>query len=161
MSYDKNTDFYAIQNDVLTENLTSNPSIKKLKQMKTPKAFITGAINYLHDQITSASYEAAEANRKVSKIQKEVMLAADDFEDTFSVPADKTQSVFKLTHKPIGKLRLYIDGIRYFKDTFTFNSDTNEVTWINTDQNHEGFEITDSDVVVEYDYDKQEDVQNG
>ena len=47
MSYDKNTDFYAIQNDVLTENLTSNPSIKKLKQMKTPKAFITGAINYL------------------------------------------------------------------------------------------------------------------
>lgn len=83
--------------------------------------------------------------------------SADDYEDEFEVGEDTTQSVFSLTHKPIGKVRFYIDGVRYFSNYYRYNSSDNTVVWLGTTDNmgsDKGFEISDSTVVIEYDYDK-------
>lgn len=84
--------------------------------------------------------------------------AADDYEDIFEVSAGETKTVFNLTHKPIGKIRFYIDGVRYFSDYFQYNKENNTVTWTGTESNmgsDRGFDITDSMVVIEYDYVKE------
>ena len=84
--------------------------------------------------------------------------AADDYEDTFEISVGETKTVFNLTHKPIGKIRFYIDGVRYFSDYFQYNKENNTVTWIGTESNmgsDKGFDVTDSMVVIEYDYIKE------
>lgn len=94
---------------------------------------------------------------KAFDMAKEAKTSASvDHEDVFNVPEGKTQSEFKLTHRPIGKIRLYIDGIRYFRDSMEYNPETNVVTWTNDSTKAEGFDITDADVVLEYDYLNQE-----
>ena len=86
------------------------------------------------------------------------IFAKNDYEDKFSISKDEIRTQFVLTHKPIGKIRLFINGIRYFnnvnKKYFDYNSETNTVTWINTDEAQGGFPISDMDVVFEYDYAK-------
>ena len=79
-------------------------------------------------------------------------LVPDDFEDVFDVPEGEYQSVFYLTHKPIGKIRLYIDGIRHFSTTFEYDKIENKCTWVFTPENG-GFDIEDAEVIFEYDYD--------
>ena len=99
-------------------------------------------------------YYKSEIDKKLAEVEN---LAADDYEDIFEVAANETKSVFHLTHKPIGKIRFYIDGVRYFSDYFQYNKENNTVTWIDTESNmgsDKGFDITDSMVVIEYDYAK-------
>ena len=84
-------------------------------------------------------------------------LARDDYEDVFHIAEGQTQSEFVLTHKPIGKIRMYIDGIRYFKECIEYDADNNTVKWVNKSENPEGFDITDADVVIEYDYNRAEE----
>ena len=79
-------------------------------------------------------------------------LDKDDYEEVFHVGEDETKSEFKLTHKPVGKIRMYIDGIRYFKECIEYDAATNTVKWTNGSDKVEGFDITDADVVFEYDY---------
>ncbi len=76
----------------------------------------------------------------------------DDYEDVFHVGEDEIKSEFKLTHKPVGKIRMYIDGIRYFKECIEYDAATNIVKWTNGSDKLEGFDINDADVVFEYDY---------
>lgn len=90
---------------------------------------------------------------KVTQLEQ---FALDDYEDTFHVSATETKSEFSLTHIPIGKIRIYIDGIRYFSDTISYDESNNTVTWINSSDKEEGFDITDADVVFEYDYNRNE-----
>ena len=78
--------------------------------------------------------------------------AQDAYEDVFHVREDETKSEFKLTYKPLGKIRMYIDGIRYFKECIEYDAITNTVKWTNGSDKIEGFDITDADVVFEYDY---------
>lgn len=113
--------------------------------------------------------EDAEYKKKIDDLEAELIeykkrladiadFAADDYEDTFEVSAGETKTVFDLTHKPIGKIRFYIDGVRYFSDYFQYNKENNTVTWIGTESNmgsDKGFDITDSMVVIEYDYIKE------
>lgn len=83
--------------------------------------------------------------------------STDDFEDEFEIGETDTQSVFALTHKPIGKVRFYIDGVRYFSNYYQYNPGDNTVVWLGTVSNmgnDKGFDISDSTVVIEYDYDK-------
>lgn len=86
------------------------------------------------------------------------MLAEDDYEDKFSVPEGEIRTQFTLTHKTIGKIRLFISGMRYFNNAdvkyFDFDADTNTITWTNTEEEQGGFQISGMDVVFEYDYDK-------
>ena len=96
-------------------------------------------------------------SEKISQLEQ---YAFDDYEDIFHIPESETRSEFKLTYKPIGKIRIYIDGIRYFSDTISYDENTNTVTWINTAEKVEGFNITDADVVFEYDYDRHETMSN-
>ena len=79
-------------------------------------------------------------------------LIEENYCDTFNVPEGQYRSVFKLTHKPLGKIRVYVDGIRYFDGCITFDAKKNEATWVNDSSQPEGFDITDADVVFEYDY---------
>ena len=95
-------------------------------------------------------------NALSGKISQLEQYALDDYEDIFHIPESETKSEFKLTYKPIGQIRIYIDGIRYFSDTISYDENTNTVTWINTAEKAEGFNITDADVVFEYDYDRRE-----
>lgn len=92
---------------------------------------------------------AANAYDETQKIKD---FAQDDYEDIFHVDADKTQTDFVLTHKPVGKIRMYIDGLRYFKECIEYDEETNTVKWVNDSTKPEGFDITDADVVFEYDY---------
>ena len=104
------------------------------------------------DADMSNIYTKAEIDEKISQLEQ---YAFDDYEDIFHIPESETRSEFKLTYKPIGQIRIYIDGIRYFSDTISYDENTNTVTWINTAEKAEGFNITDADVVFEYDYDRR------
>ena len=86
--------------------------------------------------------------------------SADDYEDEFEVGENETMSVFSLTHKPIGKVRFFIDGVRYFSNYYEYKPENNTVIWLGTVDNmgkDKGFEISDSTVVIEYDYDKSKE----
>lgn len=92
--------------------------------------------------------------QRLSVVEK---FSTDDFEDEFEIGETDTKSVFTLTHKPIGKVRFYIDGVRYFSNYYQYNPDDNTVVWLGTVSNmgnDKGFDISDSTVVIEYDYDK-------
>ena len=113
----------------------------------------------LVNELTSRGAETvlALAAKAYDDVQVIKDLARDDYEDVFHIAEGQTQSEFVLTHKPIGKIRMYIDGIRYFKECIEYDADTNTVKWVNTSENPEGFDITDADVVIEYDYNKAEE----
>jgi len=114
----------------------------------------------LLNELTSRGAETilALAANTYDTVQEIQNFAKDDYEDVFHIAEGQTQSEFALTHKPIGKIRMYIDGIRYFKECIEYNAETNTVKWINDSSNPEGFDITDADVVIEYDYSTTEEV---
>lgn len=94
---------------------------------------------------------------RLSVVEK---FSADDYEDEFEVGENETMSVFSLTHKPIGKVRFFIDGVRYFSNYYEYKPENNTVIWLGTESNmgkDKGFEISDSTVVIEYDYDKSKE----
>lgn len=94
---------------------------------------------------------------RLSVVEK---FSADDYEDEFEVRENETMSVFSLTHKPIGKVRFFIDGVRYFSNYYEYKPEDNTVIWLGTVDNmgkDKGFEISDSTVVIEYDYDKSKE----
>ena len=78
----------------------------------------------------------------------------DDYEDVFTVNTPINE--FKLTYTPIGKIRMYINGLRQFKTSFRYNKDRNSITWVFTSDKG-GFDIEDSEVVFEYDYNREEE----
>lgn len=89
-----------------------------------------------------------------SRLEKIEPLALDDYEDVFIIKDTETRTEFPLTYKPLGKIHFHIQGLRYFRDCYTYNSDTNTVVWTNTADN-DGFDLTDCVVVIEYDYDRK------
>lgn len=98
-----------------------------------------------------------EIINRLSVVEK---FSADDYEDEFEVGENETMSVFSLTHKPIGKVRFFIDGVRYFSNYYEYKPENNTVIWLGTVDNmgkDKGFEISDSTVVIEYDYDKSKE----
>lgn len=98
-----------------------------------------------------------EIINRLSVVEK---FSADDYEDEFEVGENETMSVFSLTHKPIGKVRFFIDGVRYFSNYYEYKPENNTVIWLGTESNmgkDKGFEISDSTVVIEYDYDKSKE----
>ena len=113
----------------------------------------------LFDELKSRGADSilALAARTYDDVQATKNLVQDDYEDVFHIAEGETQSEFVLTYKPVGKIRMYIDGIRYFKECIDYNPDTNTVKWINDASQPEGFDITDADVVFEYDYDSKEE----
>ena len=64
MVYDKN-DLQEIQADVLTSDLTENPYISKLKQLKTDNKTPTKAINAVFELLSNAQESAADALQRV------------------------------------------------------------------------------------------------
>ena len=72
----------------------------------------------LVNELTSRGAETvlALATKAYDDVQVIKDLARDDYEDVFHIAEGQTQSEFVLTHKPIGKIRMYIYGIRYFKE---------------------------------------------
>jgi hypothetical protein len=113
----------------------------------------------LKNELTSRQAETilALAAQTYDEVQAIKEIAKDDFEDIFSIPEGEVRSEFKLAHTPLGKIRFYVDGIRYFKDCIEYNAETNTVKWVNDSSKPEGFDITDADVVIEYDYDTREE----
>lgn len=118
-------------------NFAVNPSLKNELTSR-------GAETVL--ELASKTYDALQAIKD---------LVQDDYEDMYHIAEGQTQSEFVLTHKPVGKLRIYVDGIRYFSDCIEYDSETNTVKWANDSSKPEGFDITDADVVIEYDYKKE------
>lgn len=76
----------------------------------------------------------------------------DDYEDVFNVTDAVAE--FPLTHVPIGKIKMYINGMRQFRTTFEYNKDTNTISWLYVPEKG-GFDIEDSEVVFEYDYNRE------
>ena len=64
MAYDK-SDLQEIQADVLTSDLTENPYISKLKQLKTDNKVLTKAVNAVFEQLGNAQTSAADAVQRV------------------------------------------------------------------------------------------------
>ena len=85
-----------------------------------------------------------------------------EYEDSFSVKDGENRTKFKLTHTPTGKIKLFIDGLRYFNgnnkadELYTYHKGANTVIWTNTDESNEGFQLSDMTVVFEYSYSKNE-----
>ena len=177
-----------LQSDILGENLSNNPLMKKSslptknKKLNTNQQIIVPAINEIlkaQEKLTKLTNDALNnMYRTLGDLSKDTMLAnkitsrgasvidllADItdlvtkvYEDKFYVAENENRTEFKLTHVPAGKIKLFIDGIRYFngndkENFFTYNKSTNTVTWINTDESTEGFQLSDMDVVFEYSY---------
>ena len=82
--------------------------------------------------------------------------------DSFSVK-EMTQHLFSLSHRPTeGSITININGITYY-DGFRVDYD-NLLLWWLFDEDHDGFDIKDSEVNIEYTYDssrEQEASNNG
>ena len=137
-------------------NFAKDSSLKSEITDRGADTIIALLVNTYDSQIR-ISEKLNALSEKISQLEQ---YAFDDYEDIFHIPESETRSEFKLTYKPIGKIRIYIDGIRYFSDTISYDENTNTVTWINTAEKAEGFNITDADVVFEYDYDRNETMSN-
>ena len=87
-----------------------------------------------------------------NKIDDLLNFILDDYEDVFTVTT-KTSN-FPLTHTPIGKIKMFINGMRQFRTTFEYDKDTNSINWLFVPDKG-GFDIEDSEVVFEYDYNRE------
>lgn len=86
---------------------------------------------------------AADATRNI--VQK----------DKFEV-GEIPQAVFDLEHTPIaGLVIMTINGVVYY-DGYEYDSNNNRVTWL-FDSTEGGFDIYDSEVVIEYTYDAKKE----
>lgn len=133
----------------------------KIKAIKGLEELIDGQISGMKTQLEELVKKHATLEKEVERVG---MFAEDDFKDTFVVGADATQDRFVLTHKPVGEIRLFVDGVRYFEDCYTVNKETKTVTWKGTDAtlgDGNGFELQDNTVVIEYDYNKKEEENTG
>lgn len=141
------------------------PAINEiLKAQENLTKLTEDALNNMYRTLGNLSADSMLANKITSRGASVIDLLADItdlvtkvYEDKFYVAENENRTEFKLTHVPAGKIKLFIDGIRYFngndkENFFTYNKDTNTVTWINTDENTEGFQLSDMDVVFEYSY---------
>lgn len=129
----------------------------KIKAIKGLEELIDGQISGMKTQLEELVKKHATLEKEVERVG---MFAEDDFKDTFVVGAEATQNTFTLTHKPVGEIRLFVDGVRYFEDCYTVDKETKTVTWKGTDATlgaGNGFELQDNTVVVEYDYNKKEE----
>lgn len=144
--------------NAINELLTAQQLLTKATNTDLTKIYSKlgnfGADPKLADELTARGVDTvfALAMKTYDDLQPIKDLAKDDYEDVFHVGENETQSEFKLTHKPLGKIRMYIDGIRYFKECIEYNAEDNIVKWVNSSDKEEGFDITDADVVFEYDY---------
>jgi hypothetical protein len=50
---------------------------------------------------------------------------------------------------------MYVNGVRQFRTCFRLNKSSNSITWLFTKEKG-GFDIEDSEVVFEYDYNREE-----
>lgn len=133
----------------------------KIKAIKGLEELIDGQISGMKTQLEELVKKHATLEKEVERVG---MFAEDDFKDTFVVGADATQDTFVLTHKPVGEIRLFVDGVRYFEDCYTVDKETKIVTWKGTDAtlgDGNGFELQDNTVVIEYDYNKKEEENTG
>lgn len=87
-----------------------------------------------------------------SKIDDLLNFILDDYEDVFTVTTKVSN--FSLTHTPIGKIKMFINGMRQFRTTFEYDKDTNSINWLFVPEKG-GFDIEDSEVVFEYDYNRE------
>ena len=176
-----NSNFNPSKKYILTTSLTKiTPAINALSKVQNDlKVSLNKSVNSVFDFVGNVSSDIELRNKfeeyikshtsvtditiiniimeiidRLSVVEK---FSADDYEDEFEVGENETMSVFSLTHKPIGKVRFFIDGVRYFSNYYEYKPEDNTVVWLGTVSNmgnDKGFDISDSTVVIEYDYDK-------
>jgi len=127
------TDFATFQNNIVGDAFNDPRMLEKLKSVAP--TIIDGLVN-LRDEIDSI-----------------LQFVLDDYEDVFTVTEPITE--FTLTNVPIGKIRMYVNGVRQFRTCFKYNQAKNSILWVFTAENG-GFDIEDSEVVFEYDYNREE-----
>lgn len=179
-----NSNFNPSKKYILTTSLTKiTPAINALSKVQNDlKVSLNKSVNSVFDFVGNVSSDIELRNKfeeyikshtsvtditiiniimeiidRLSVVEK---FSADDYEDEFEVGENETMSVFSLTHKPIGKVRFFIDGVRYFSNYYEYKTEDNTVIWLGTVDNmgkDKGFEISDSTVVIEYDYDKSKE----
>lgn len=120
---------------------------------------IKGLEELINNQLETLKQNIKDLTQEHEKLKNEVDIYSDfikdDIKDTFVIDESTTQDKFILSHIPIGIIKFYVDGVRYFEECFTYDADTNTVTWIGTDATlgvGNGFELSDNTVVIEYDY---------
>lgn len=179
-----NSNFNPSKKYILTTSLTKiTPAINALSKVQNDlKVSLNKSVNSVFDFVGNVSSDIELRNKfeeyikshtsvtditiiniimeiidRLSVVEK---FSADDYEDEFEVGENETMSIFSLTHKPIGKVRFFIDGVRYFSNYYEYKPEDNTVIWLGTVDNmgkDKGFEISDSTVVIEYDYDKSKE----
>lgn len=119
-------------------SITKRPELESLTSKK-----IVDVLTYLFDQGARLS-----------------QFALDDYEEVHT--AVKPTDTIGLKYRPIGKIRIYINGKREFNNpndetnkVFTYDSETNAVTFNSTNMGYLIGDGTDT-VVFEYDYDRRE-----
>lgn len=118
-------------------SITKRPELESLTSKK-----IVDVLGYLFDQGARLS-----------------QFALDDYEEVHT--AVKPTDTIGLKYRPIGKIRIYINGKREFNNpndetnkVFTYDSETNAVTFNSTNMGYLIGDGTDT-VVFEYDYDRR------
>lgn len=118
-------------------SITKRPELESLTSKK-----IVDVLTYLFDQGARLS-----------------QFALDDYEEVHT--AVKPTDTIRLKYRPIGKIRIYINGKREFNNpndetnkVFTYDSEANAVTFNSTNMGYLIGDGTDT-VVFEYDYDRR------
>lgn len=127
------TEFATFQNSIVGDAFNDPTMLDKLKSVAP--TVIDGLVS-LKDEIDSI-----------------LQFVLDDYEDVFTVTEPVEE--FILTNVPIGKIRMYVNGVRQFRTCFKYNKTKNSISWVFTAENG-GFDIEDSEVVFEYDYNREE-----
>lgn len=119
-------------------SITKRPELESLTSKK-----IVDVLAYLFDQSARLS-----------------QFALDDYEEVHT--AVKPTSTISLKYRPIGKIRIYINGKREFNNpndetnkVFTYDSEANAITFNSTNMGYLIGDGTDT-VVFEYDYDRRD-----
>lgn len=84
------------------------------------------------------------------------------FKDQYTV-GETVQHTFRLSHKPRNEeVKIFVNGVQYsniHSAAFSYDQAQNMITWLFTEANG-GFDITDSEVVIEYQYDLKKEVED-
>ena len=143
VSYDDMDDSIKYHVEKILNNLDKDNTIENILEEKIKK--IEEEIKANQKDILEEAIKDVES--KVEQHQQDI------YEDEFVIPTGTICHEFPLTFTPIGKIKFYLNGVRYFGNSFVYNKSTNVVKWMYTSSN-KGLDITKGKVVIEYNYKK-------
>ncbi|MDF2567768.1 MAG: hypothetical protein K0R90_1224 [Oscillospiraceae bacterium] len=118
-----------------------------LDKLKAIDGNLIEALAKVNTTAQNASASADSAASRIEIVRQQIEEAGATFEDEQELTEDT--NVVKLQYTPVdaSKIDLYINGVKYGKKFFTYDADTNSITWINIGK-YIGFDLEATDIIT-------------